>query len=79
MLYTNDDIAKELAAQLGRTDLGVTRAEKYIHGEGGTIFRLDNGQEFLVTVTRWSGPRPAIELSKQDTRFPNTWDGGYPF
>lgn len=63
MLFTDHDIAQELAAQLGKTDLGVTEAEEY-HAPLGfkevhhhVIARLDNGQEFLLTVSRWGGPR----------------------
>jgi hypothetical protein len=63
MLFTEHDLAVELAAQLQDTDLGVTEAGHIEHDgpvltkDEGVIVRLDNGQEFLLTVTRWGGPR----------------------
>lgn len=70
MLYSTKDIAKELAAQLPDTDLGVTSARldnvatsaaRALNGrlDAGVVVRLDNGQEFLLAVTRWNGPRAA--------------------
>ncbi|MDE2101483.1 MAG: hypothetical protein KGL39_29830 [Patescibacteria group bacterium] len=63
MYYSDHELATELAAQLNKTDLGVTSAVEY-EAEMGfpnarhhTIVSLDNGQDFLLTVTRWGGPR----------------------
>lgn len=62
LTYTPDDFAIELEAQLPHLDLDVD----YVHffdAEGaheqpkGVIVRLHNGQEFLLQVTRWGGPR----------------------
>lgn len=59
LLYTAFDIAKELAAQLPDTDLGVTNTYTTdIDTTKNTVIRLDNGQEFLLTVTPWAGPQP---------------------
>lgn len=72
MLYDEYQLAEELAAQLKKTDLGVTDAythttPTYYTGLGstrrsvpekqGVVFRLDNGQEFYAEITRWGGPR----------------------
>jgi hypothetical protein len=63
LYFTDHELATELAAQLYKTDLGVTDAREYEAAMGfpeakhHTIVRLDNGQEFLLTVTRWGGPR----------------------
>jgi hypothetical protein len=58
MLYDEHDLAVELAAQIGKTDLGVTEAHEHdIDVDHAVHVRLDNGQEFLLTVTRWGGPR----------------------
>ena len=62
MLFTEHEIATELAAQLDKTDLGITEAGEYegtfgiAESKHNVILRLDNGQSFLLSVTRWGGP-----------------------
>jgi hypothetical protein len=63
VLFTEHDLATELAAQIGKTDLGVTEAREaevtfgIAEARHNVLMRLDNGQEFLLTVTRFGGPR----------------------
>lgn len=63
MYFSDHELATELATQLYKTDLGVTNAFEYEAAMGlpeahhHTVVRLDNGQEFLLTITRWGGPR----------------------
>lgn len=56
MTYSENDIARELAAQIDKTDLGVTGTHDTSFPNQAVV-RLDNGQEFLLSVTRWGGPR----------------------
>ncbi len=63
MYYSEHELAVELAAQLDRTDLGISEATEYegtfgiAEAKHNVIARLDNGQEFLLSVTRFGGPR----------------------
>lgn len=64
MLFTEHEFATEVAAQIGKTDLGVTGAGEYeatfgiAEAKHNAVVQLDNGQAFLLTVTQFSGPRP---------------------
>jgi len=55
-IFTPTEFRRELESQLRDTDLGVTDTT-HTSFPDEVVVRLDNGQEFLVTVSRWGGPR----------------------